>query len=79
MLNYKECSIEEFNAAMKEKDNDVRNISDSHLYILYTKFKADSIHCAYVKTSYASGLSVGSSQRANTYKTELLRRGADVI
>ena len=78
MLNYKECSIEEFNAAMKEKDSDVRLISDSHLYILYTKFKADAIQCAYAGTSYSSGLSISSSQRANTYKTELLRRGADI-
>lgn len=79
MLDYKDCDIEEFNMVMKEKDNDVQSISDSHLYILYTKFKADAIHCAYAKTSYASGLSISSSQRANTYKTELLRRGVNVI
>lgn len=79
MLNYKECSIEEFNAAMKEKDNDVQSISDSRLYILYTKFNADALQCAYARTSYSSGLSISSRQRANTYKAELLRRGADVI
>lgn len=79
MLNYKGCSIEEFNAAMKEKDSDVQGISDSHLYILYTKFNADAVQCAYAGTSYSSGLSISSSQRANTYKTELLRRGYDVI
>lgn len=30
MLNYKKCSIEDFDAAMKEKDEDVKTISNTY-------------------------------------------------
>ena len=75
LKNYKECSIEDFNAAMREKDSDVRVVLTSHLYILYTKFKADSSACFHVGTSYANGLSLRSENRAKLYKEELQRRG----
>ena len=75
MLNYKECSIEDFNAAMQQKDANVQSISDSHLYILYTKFKADASRCFYAGTSYAAGLGHSSENKASVYKTELQRRG----
>ncbi|MGN0656952.1 MAG: hypothetical protein ACI4KR_09165 [Ruminiclostridium sp.] len=79
MLNYKECSIEAFNAAMKEQNNDVKNISDANLYILYTKFKADALTCFRVGTSYSSDLGISSENRAKAYKVELQNRGIDVL
>ena len=79
MLNYKECSIDDFNLAMSQKNADVKTISDAHLYILYTKFKADSSHCCYVGTSYAVGLGIDSRNKAYIFKSELHRRGVRVI
>lgn len=78
MLDYKECSIEAFNAAMKEKNKDIKNISDTNLYILYTKFKADALTCFHARTSYASDLGVSSENQAETYKKELQSRGINV-
>ena len=75
MLNYKNCPIEEFEAAMLEKNSDPSTISDEHLYILYTKFKADAATCANAKTGYATGLSISSEQKAESYKIELQNRG----
>lgn len=75
MLNYKDCSIEDFNAAMQEKNDDVKTISNEHLYILYTKFKAGASTCFHAGTSYASGLGISSENRAKTYKDELKNRG----
>lgn len=79
MLNYKECSIEDFNAAMKEKNSDVETISTPHLYILYTKFKSDASACSHIKTSYASGLVISSKSQAEVYKKELQKRGITVL
>lgn len=74
LLTYKECSAEDFDAAMSEKDTDVKNISDSHLYILFTKFKADALNCFKTGTNYANRFAA-SENKANLYKTELLNRG----
>lgn len=74
MLNYKECNIDDFNAAMKEKDRDVNEISNQHLYILYTKYKADAMACSTIRTDYARSLTTKSRKRAERYKNELIRR-----
>lgn len=79
MLNYKECNINDFNEAMQNKDMDVKNISNTHLYILYTKFKADASACFYAGTSYASNLGRRSENRAKVYKEELQNRGINVL
>lgn len=79
MLNYKECSIDDFNLAMSQKNADVKTISDVHLYILYTKFKADDLHCCYAGTSYAAGLGISSRNKANVFKSELQRRGIRIV
>ena len=79
MLNYRDCSIEDFNKAMEEKNTDVKDISNEHLYILYTKFKADASTCFRARTSYASGLGRSSENQANLYKEELNRRGINVL
>lgn len=79
MLNYKECDINDFNEAMKNKDMDVKNISDTHLYILYTKFKADALACFYAGTSYARGLGIESENQAKIYKEELQNRGINFL
>ncbi len=78
MLNYKECTIDDFNNAMKEKNGDIKTISNEHLYILYTKFKADASQCFYAGTSYSVGLGKDSESQAEIYKKELLNRGIDV-
>lgn len=75
MLDYKECSIEEFEAAMQQKNADVSAISSERLFILYTKFKADACACSRARTSYAYGIGIDSSRKANSYKEELQRRG----
>ena len=75
MLNYRDCSIEDFHAAMQQKNADPSTISDEDLYILYTKFKADARHAAYTAGSYAMGISISSKQRAEVFKQELHKRG----
>lgn len=62
MLDYRECSIEDFNKAMENKNEDVKTLSNEHLYILYTKFKADASDCFQVGTSYAMSLSMRSKK-----------------
>lgn len=75
MLNYKDCDIKDFNAAMAQKNNDVKTISDAHLYILWTKFKADARTCFRAGTSYSNGVGIDSENRAMVYEEELKRRG----
>lgn len=79
MLDYRECSIEDFNKAMESKNEDVKTLSTEHLYILYTKFKADASACFQAGTSYAMSLSTRSKNRANAYKEELQQRGIKII
>lgn len=78
MLDYKRCDIADFESAMAQKDENVKNISTEHLYILYTKFMADA--CAYssVGTFYPMGLGISSKKRAQTYLEELKARGVQI-
>ena len=78
MLNYKECSDEDFKSAMREKDSDVTTLSNECLYILYTKFQADARHCFYTASSYARDIGTKSENQANIYKKELQKRGVIV-
>lgn len=78
MLNYKECSDEEFINAMREKNEDVTTLSTEHLYILYTKFQADARHCFYAASSYARDVGAKSENQAKIYKQELQKRGVIV-
>ena len=75
MLNYKECSKDAFDRAMKQKGEDVSKISDEDLYILYTKFMADARQAFSFGSTYASGIGRQSQRKADAYKAELLRRG----
>lgn len=79
MLNYRDCNIEDFTRAMAQKNDDVKNISNEYLYILYTKFKADATVCYGARTSYSRGIGKTSEQQANLYKSELANRGIDVV
>lgn len=79
MLNYKQCHIDDFNEALKNKDMNLADISDEHLYILYTKFKADALTCFRSRTPYAAGLGAASEDCANAYKKELKNRGISVL
>lgn len=78
MLNYKECSIEDFNLALSQKDADIKTISNSYLYILYTKFASDASQCFYAGSSYAAGIGLSSQNKAIAFKTELRRRGIQI-
>lgn len=78
MLNYKECSIEDFNKAMENKDTNVKELSNEYLYILYTKFSADASVCFWAGTPYAMSISRKSENRVNIYKEELKNRGINV-
>ena len=75
LLDYKECSLEDFKSAMCLKDADVSEIATPYLYVLYTKFKADAYICSRAQTSYAYGVGLDSSRKANAYKEELQKRG----
>ena len=75
LLDYKECSIEDFESAMRQKNADISAMSNETLFILYTKFKADAQTCSRTRTSYAYGVGLDSSRKANAYKEELQRRG----
>jgi len=75
MLDYKECSIEDFERAMSQKNADVETLSDEYLYILYTKFMADAKQCFYAGTLYSRGLGYDSERQAKLYKSELQKRG----
>lgn len=81
MLDYKECDMEEFNKAMEQKDEDITGISNEHLYILYTKFKADAQNCFDAfrsETVYQRSIRHRSENRAKGYKEELQKRGINV-
>ena len=78
MLSYRECNIDDFNNALKQKHDDVKTISDEYLYILYTKFEADARQCSGVHSSYATGLNISSKKQAKIYKEELLKRGISI-
>lgn len=78
MLDYKECHLSDFEAAMAQKDEDVKNISTEYLYILYTKFRADARVCAQNRTGYALCLSISSDKRADMYLKELQTRGVQI-
>lgn len=82
MLNYKECDIKDFNEAMGKKDMDVKDISNEHLYILYTKFKADAQACFNAfrgESVYQRSIRHRSENRARGYKEELQKRGINVL
>lgn len=79
MKNYKECTIEDFNISMKEKDYELKKISNEHLYILYTKFKEEAATCFCVGTNYSRDFGHRSEKRANMYKEELQNRGITVL
>lgn len=78
MINYKECSIEDFNNAIKSKDADIKTLSNEYLYILYTKFEADAFACYQAGTLYSMEISRKSKEDAGKYKEELQKRGFNV-
>ena len=78
MLNYKECDIKDFEKAMELKNTDIKTISTEHLYILYTKFKADAYTCYYQGGSYANNIGDRSNKKAEAYKIELNNRGIEI-
>lgn len=75
MLNYKDCKIEDFNHAISLKNENVKEIPTEFLYILYTKFMADSanVRC---NNSYSIGIYYSSKDKAEAFKKELIKRGA---
>ena len=75
LLDFRECSEEDFKNALLSKDKPVEEISDEYLNILATKFVNDAAVCAYAGTIYSRGLSMDSKKRANTYIAELVKRG----
>lgn len=78
MLDYRNCSIEEFEAAMKAVGHahDYSKVSTEHLFIAYTKYRAD---VSYLKccTTWACALKliISSDKKAEEIKAELARRG----
>lgn len=74
MLNYRDCKIEDFNHAISLKDENVKEISTEFLYILYTKFMADSarVKC---NNSYSIGIHYSSKNKAEVFEKELIERG----
>jgi hypothetical protein len=74
MLNYKNCEIEDFTKAMNLKDRNVQNIPTNSLYVLYTKFVADS-KAVRGTNAYTIGIHLKSVAKAEIFKNELIRRG----
>lgn len=83
MKNYKECSDEEFEAAMAEKDKTVTEISDEHLYILFTKYRADVnqllINTAFSRdNSYSNSILDKTKEKRDAYFAELSQRNIEI-
>lgn len=78
MQDYKSCSIEDFESAMKLKNADPKTLSDEQLYILYTKFHSDAMHCKYVGSTYSHGVGIDSEKHAQIYADELKLRNISV-
>ena len=68
MVDYRNCTKDAFNYAMSKKDEDVTTLPMNILYILYTKFKSDSVRLS------DSRLVADAKQRKTLYWNELYRR-----
>lgn len=76
MKNYKECSDEEYERALSQKNTkNLKEITDEDLYILYTKFMHDYCTIDSSWSSYTLDLSIKYKQRIDLYEKELKRRG----
>lgn len=73
MLTYTDCSIEEFNAAMKKKDNPVTELSDRELCILFTKYRADLSAISNI-TDYSYSIEYKTKEKMQKYGEELKKR-----
>lgn len=74
MLNYRDCEIQDFTKAMNLKDRNVQDIPTGSLYVLYTKFVADS-RAVRATNAYSMGIHLTSVAKAEIFKNELIRRG----
>lgn len=72
MKDFKSCTQKAYDYAMSKKDADVSTIPLNILYILYTKFKSDSIHLTDRK------LAADAKQRKIKYWNELYRRKTEL-
>lgn len=69
MLDFRNCSTETYDYAMRKKDSDVTAIPQNVLYVLYTKYKSES-----VKLSATNRVLASDARRKNMYWKELCRR-----
>ena len=70
MLDARNCTEEAYNYAMTKANIDVTMIPTNTLYILYTKYKADSVRLK----STDKHLADAARQRKKIYWKELTRR-----
>ena len=70
MLDFRNCSTETYDYAMRKKDSDVTAIPQSVLYVLYTKYKSESVKLSATNRVLASD----ARRRKNMYWKELCRR-----
>lgn len=82
MDNYKDCSDEEFNLALRDLHSlnteaaQIREVPTERLYVMYTKMEADYRHLSSVRTSYAMGLGISARRTAGALEAELKSRNA---
>lgn len=70
MVDYRNCTDNMFNSAMAMKNKDVDKIPTNYLYILDTKYKAESVKLKNVDQLRAAE----ARERKQKYWNELYRR-----
>ena len=81
MTGYKDCSIEQFNEAMRmvSENVPVQDIPTHLLYIAFDKYCADERHLGMVSsTPYISDIRLSTKNKKKMLGTELKRRGIEI-
>lgn len=81
MTGYKDCSIAQFNEAMRmvSKNVPVQDIPTHLLYIAFDKYRADERHLGMVSsTPYSNGIRLSTRSKKEMLGAELKQRGIEV-
>lgn len=78
LQNYRDCPLDEFNAAMDmhRKNITVKDLPDTVLYILFTKWDEDTRALWHNNhSSYITGIAMDTERRRDELKAECRERG----
>ena len=78
MLNYLECNIKDFNAALDKRNENVKELSSEHLYILFTKYDSDYKVAKNSNSKLHNRITKEIARKKEEYKQELLKRGIEI-